>query len=62
MDITVTGVKDFDLASTNSPSMGCGKSVDSETELRKLIAKQRQQIADLTRANAAIQKSVEDLC
>jgi len=61
LDITVTGVKDFDLASTNSPSMGCGKSVDSETELRKLIAKQRQQIADLTRANAAIQKSVEDL-
>jgi cell division protein FtsB len=41
--------------------MGCGKSVDREAELQKLIAKQKQQIADLTRANAAIKQSVESL-
>lgn len=41
--------------------MGCGKSVDNQTELRKRIAKQKQQIADLTQANAAIQKAVDDL-
>lgn len=41
--------------------MGCGKSVDKEAELQKLIAKQKQQIADLTRANAAIKQSVESL-
>lgn len=41
--------------------MGCGKSVDKEDELQKIIAKQRERIADLTRDNAAIKESVESL-